>query len=239
MKLLNYSVLGLCGAFLLCGCASYRVKPLRKLTKETAQYVEKKDDIEVCASRMSDQEFKDYANGAYLSKKSQLVPVLITVYNKSRNTFVWSIDRITCFPCPADDVVLALRYHYFSALAAGITAGLATVAVGGLMLEGSYYEYALFNLGLFTVFPGSILASIAGTISMVIHHKNFERALIADLREKMLSRVDLMPGDVISKLIIAKDDQFVEPFKMGIKQVGMNKITEFAVALPPLAANKK
>jgi hypothetical protein len=67
----------------------------------------------------------------------------------------------------------------------------------------------------------------------------FKKLMLVDLQNKILSHVDLMPGDDVSKLIIAKKDDLIEPFKMGIRQVGTNKITEFAVELPPLAANKK
>jgi hypothetical protein len=239
MKLFKSCVVGLCAAFLLCGCASYRVKPLRKLTKETAQFVQEKNNIQVCASRLDKKEFKKYTNGHTFSAQRKLVPVLVTVYNNGKSDLVWRAQEIRLTCLSTDDAAQHLGYINGSLINVGIG------SFAGFILGG----YGLIGLGILCHSGGCCaglnLISAVGAVTLCgalpltacilastyYGHQAFNNMLLIDLREKMLSRVDIVPGDFTSKLLIAHEQDLAKPFIMNVRAIGTEKTTEFVVTV--------
>lgn len=222
--------------FLLCGCASYRVKPLRKLTKETAQYTQEKNNIQVCAARLDKQEFKEYTQGVVFLKKSQLVPILITIYNTSSYPIVLDTREVLLPLVIAEKAIDSINYTNiggaFSAL------GISLLGMGGIgfaLLTTAHgcagMGQGLLGLGMwFAALPASIIiAACVGHRDRVV----FKELLLSDLREKILSKVELLKGESISKLIITRREylerSFVLRVKRGIDVSG--KMVEFNVFL--------
>ena len=74
---------GLC--VLLSACSVYRVRPLRKITRETAQYCAEKNGVSIYTAPIKKKELKYYFNNVTLKQK-QITPVLVTVTNQSAQT---------------------------------------------------------------------------------------------------------------------------------------------------------
>lgn len=225
---------------LLSGCASYRVKPLRKLTQKTAQYTQEIGAIRICASRICLSEFKSYFNGMYFGSKHHFGSVLLTLHNNTKDAVVFGAHDVSLKLIPADELTSHLccsstwRVPYallgaFGALGGGIllsNVGVILMDATGTLAVG-FLPMLLGSILVFSVVPITIFADTCGAGDVQL----FNHALRQDVCEKILSRILVAPGDSVSKLIITHKRDLEKPFVMSMRAIGTEKTTEFVVDL--------
>lgn len=227
----------LCIALLLSGCASYRVKPLRKLTKETAQYTYEKNNVQICASRLHTTEFQEYVCGQSFQTDSVLVPLLVTIYNKSARSLIWRADDVKLLQLSAVEAVPRLGLGSGSAIENAIGSCFSMMAGGSIIFSLCFVvkdlAYVLAALGFSTV-----VFAVPVAILTAVHTSDFNAMLFEALKEKILSEIEIVPGAAESKLIVAYKKDLQRPFIMAVRAVDSGEKVEFTVALPPLAVTQ-
>lgn len=221
---------------MLCGCASYRVKPLRKLTKETAAYAQQKDGVEVCAARVYPIEFKGYTGGTYLDKKAHIIPVLITVNNSTGQLIAWCSKDVLLPLLGVHQVTGQLRFVYDSyafergahiaLTVAGVLAIFSSVTLLACnrMLPIDMPYYPLFFRFARIVAYGGVIGFVCGFVYEKIQEAAFERELKLDIADKMLRERELISaGDSLTKLLMTHEDNLKKSFKLVVhKQDGQD-----------------
>ena len=105
--------------FLIPGCFSghYRVRKLKPLDRQTAQFVEKKEDVKVLVSALNETRTKKIFGQELNSGKKNFCPIQITVKNKSDKVWLLGNKGIDLKMIPSDQVAKMLRYHTWARFA--------------------------------------------------------------------------------------------------------------------------
>ena len=198
-------LVGLC--VLLSACSVYRVRPLRKITRETAQYCAEKNGVSIYTAPIKKKELKYYFNNIALKQK-QIIPVLVTVTNQSGKT-------VKIIPHNTHEIV-----HSIENQAAWNTTTTSTVGLLGIGL--GYTMGTMTSIGLCTVapafillavpmvcaFPGVIIFCIGAGIHAQVMKKQFFVDFGHDLHNKCFDgEVQLDIGESATRLVFITSEQ--------------------------------
>jgi len=230
-----------CVAF-LAGCGrQYQVKPLKHVRKTEAQFIEKKENIELRVKKLDHPDIQRIFSEQDLEYK-RVSSLLITIKNDSTQTIVFDNTLTNLTLLSADK----LKSYLSKNTALKVVLGIAAIPViviasvfSGCVLATLLGIHGCCAMG-FVALP--FLTSIAigvpvivGTTGYSIHNANkFNNALAADLKRKVLSTQTIASGKKESVLLFAKD--LPETFTITLLK-GQEKVP-FTVTLKNIVSPK-
>ena len=205
-----------CIAF-LAGCGHpYQIRPLKHVKKTEAQFIEKKDNIELRVKKLSKEEIKQIFNGRYFG--DYVTSLIITIKNDSLTPITFGQENISLNLLSAQQIHAHFRKTIVGKIFLGI---LAIPVVVNLLLWGSLFFVS--SMGILT-FQGGVpcglnalaylLAAeccigvpvIIGATGSTIHNTiKFNQELSHDINRKILSTLSIAPKKKESVLLFTKN----------------------------------
>lgn len=232
--------------FLVPGCFSghYKVRKLKPLDRQTAQFVEKKEDVKVLVSALSEARTKKIFGQELNNGKKYLCPIQITVKNKSDKVWLLGNKGIDLKMIPSDQVAKLLRYHTWarfatwSAVYVGFVVVLAPFilvisfagAAAGAFLGyvGEVAGYTL--LGLATVALAFSGPFFIATDCVTCSKQNAQ--IENDFKKKTgFEGLILLPGKSKNLLIFVNEQDYKTNFSIDLNSLAGDKNLHFDVVL--------
>ena len=217
------SLVILCVIF-LAGCGrQYQVKPLKHVRKTEANFVEKKENIELRVKKLDRTEVKQLFNNQYIANR-QVTALLTTIKNDTTKPITIDQKTLGISLVSYERLLAALSRSTYSKIIPGICAlplvGVASFGVGAVALKiadacGAFATYTGGTIigPALLIFSSTALISTGIGISIVVgtttyailDAKKFNSALAADLKRKVLTSQTIAPGEKESALLFAKN----------------------------------
>ncbi len=232
--------------FLIPGCfpKSYRVRKLKPLDRQTAQFVEKKDNVKVLVSALNEEKTKKIFGQELNKGKKHFQPIQITVKNKSDKVWLLRHDGIDLKMVSSEQVARLLRYHTWTRFAtwSAVYAGYVAVLVPFILVisfagatagafSGSVGAVAGYTLlGLATValaFSGPFFIA-ADCVTCSKQNSQIEY----DFKKKTgFEGLILLPGKSKNLLIFVDDKDYKSNFNIQLNSATGGDNLDFSVAL--------
>lgn len=192
---------------LLSGCGGYKIRPLKPLRKYEADYEETKNGITLYVKRLDREEAHECFSGRQIPFK-QVVPLMLTLKNNSSHSISFSARHIGLTLFDYQAMIRLMHRSVAAPLLAGtgmaVATDIATSATGDRLAR--------------TVGAAASAGSLIGGAGASIAASSDNDSFAVDLRNKLLDRVSLWPGEKMTKVIFADKSQFRRQFKIRISQ---------------------
>lgn len=244
--LLSFAVIAL---VTLSGCVrapKYTPRPLTKLTKETADYSQTKDNVTVMAKKLTGAESAETFGTDLTTLKEGITPVQLTVENNNPINMQINSKDVNLRLLSEKNITEKLS-HSVGARVAGYGALMgssAGLAVGGFFatVEG-VVSLAYIGVGMPLLATGSVLlfggaalfvaAPIIGIINAVKTAK-VNKLIKADVEEKTLSTLTIQPNETKNTLIFVHTKDLPNEFNLKVAhEADANRTIDFAISLHP------
>lgn len=244
--LLSFSVIAL---VTLSGCVrapKYTPRPLTKLTKETADYNQTRDNVTVMAKKLTGAESTETFGTDLTALKKGITPVQLTVENNNAAGIRIDNKNTTLPLIPAKDITEKLSYSVAARIAGygalmGSSAGL---AVGGFFATAEgVVSLAYMGVGMPLLATGSVLlfggaalfvaAPIIGIINAIKTAK-VNKIIKADVEAKTLSTLTIQQNETKNTLIFVHAKDLPHEFNLKVAhEADANKTIDFTISLLP------
>jgi len=195
----------------LSGCGGYRIRSLRHIEKKRAQYAKEKEDVEVRVNRL------DKESGANKIRIGSVVPLAITVRNKSENNVILDSNNISIPTLDVEQAISKCKHSVGGNLACGIgAAALFELGVELSCVHGLFCGVSSPILLATPVLSAILLASgVIGALSASGENTHIR----IDLQKQILSTCSIKSGETKTKLVFAREKGFCSPFSMKLSRL--------------------
>ncbi|GEM_PF-2422990 len=208
----------------LAGCGSrYKVCPLKYVKRSKADFVQKKDGLEVRVRQVKDKKISSFVGGACVDNR--LKGILLTVKNCSDKKIVFDNENIGLELLSEKELLQFFSKNRLKGIAIGLVGAtllVFTSFLGVMTLFGAVFSGGFSALATYSITAGYLSALCGAPIVLGTGAKDtydssvFNNSLRKDISKKLRQRFIVLPNKKESFLLFVRKKDLTKSFNMTL-----------------------